>query len=111
MRTAPRLSDLLLAAILVVLMYPNSLAAQSKSNNKPAFDISRMANSKGMFETFYVTETRPLRQKLDAGIVKEDTWVLVTKTAAGNLALLTDQMSFHHIAQGQAEGKEWMVTF
>lgn len=40
-----------------------------------------------------------------------DTWLLVTETAAGKLALLTDQMAYHHLAQGRDSGKEWMATF
>jgi hypothetical protein len=97
-------------AAITVLMCPASLPAQSKSG-KPKFDTTRMANSEGQFQTFHVTGTQPLRQVLNAGTLKEDTRVLVTQTAAGKLALLTDQMSFHHIAQGQAGGKGWMVTF
>ena len=97
-------------AILLPLMYPAALTAQSKSG-QPKFDIKRMADSEGQFQTFHVTETQALRQALDAGILKEDTRVLVTQTAAGKLALLADQMSYHHIAQGRAGGKDWMVTF
>jgi hypothetical protein len=32
-------------------------------------------------------------------------------TAAGELALITGQMTYHHIAQGQAHNKDWMATF
>ena len=99
-----------LAAILFVLMCPEALNAQTKSG-RAKFDIARMADSEGQFQTFHVTETQPLRKALDAGILKEDTSVLVTQTVGGKLALLTDQMSFHHIAQGKAAGKDWMVTF
>jgi hypothetical protein len=37
--------------------------------------------------------------------------VLVLETAAGQLALLQDQMAFHHIAEGRAGDKDWMATF
>lgn len=110
MRRTNCVQIVLLAAIVLLLMCPAALTAQSKSG-KQKFDIKRMADSEGQFQTFHVTETRPLRQALDAGIVKEDTRVLVTLTAGGKFALLTDQMAFHHIAQGRAGGKEWMVTF
>jgi hypothetical protein len=50
-------------------------------------------------------------QALDQGSVKEDMRLLVTETAAGKLALLTDQMAHHHIAEGNAGGKDWMVSF
>lgn len=104
----------ILVAISVVfgLLHSGVPAAQSHDGNKKAkFDITRMADSEGLFETFNVTVTQPLRQALAAGTVREDTRVLVTETAAGRLALLTDQMAYHHIAQGQAAGKDWMATF
>lgn len=79
---------------------------------RPGFDISRFSNGgNGWFETFYVDQSEPLQAVLDQGRVAGDTRVLVFDTAAGKLALLTDQMSFHHIAEGRAGGKDWMATF
>jgi hypothetical protein len=79
---------------------------------KPGFDITRFTNSgNGWFQTFYVTKTEALRDVLRAGRVAEDTRVLVTETKSGRLALLMDQMAYHHIAQGTAAGKDWMATF
>jgi hypothetical protein len=77
------------------------------------FDIDRYlpTGDRFQFETFYVDETQSLQSALDAGIVADDTDLLVTETAAGPLALLTGQMAFHHIAQGTAAGKDWMATF
>ena len=74
-----------------------------KGPAKPGFDITRFANvANGTFVTFYVTSTEPLRDVLKAGRVAEDTRLLVTDTATGRLALLMDQMAFHHSAQGRA---------
>jgi hypothetical protein len=79
---------------------------------KPGFDIKRFSNAgNGWFETFYVKETQPLQKALDEGKVATDTWVLVTETAGGRLALLSDQMAYHHLAQGRAGGKDWLATF
>ena len=79
---------------------------------KPGFDIARFSTAgNDWFETFHVKETTSLDQALKVGQVAADTRVLVLETAAGKLALLTDQMSFHHIAQGRAGGKDWMATF
>jgi hypothetical protein len=76
------------------------------------FDIERFSNvGNGWFETFYVERTEPLAAVLDDGRVAGDTRVLVLDTATGRLALLTDQMAYHHIAQGRAGGKDWMATF
>ncbi len=65
----------------------------------------------GQFETFYVTDTQPLGDLFKAKAVDPDTQILVTETVAGKLALLTDQMSYHHIAQRNANGQDWMATF
>lgn len=79
---------------------------------KPGFDITRFSNAgNGWFETFHVSQTEPLRDALKAGKVAEDTRLLVTEIATGRLALITDQMAYHHLAQGRAGGKDWLVTF
>ncbi|MBI4473140.1 MAG: hypothetical protein HY646_10755 [Acidobacteria bacterium] len=114
MRTNVRFVNRLLTAVAFLgFLYPAVLAAQSSaSGKKPTFDIRRFSPTPpGTFETFYVTETKSLRQALDAGTVTENMPVLVTETATGKLAFLTDQMVYHHIAQGSAGGKDWMVTF
>ena len=83
-----------------------------KGPAKPGFDIARFAPTPvGTFETFYVTETYPLKKVLDEGKVAPDTRLLVITTAAGRLALITDQMTYHHIAQGRARNKDWMAAF
>jgi hypothetical protein len=83
-----------------------------KGPAKAGFDISRFTSAgNGWFETFYVKDAQPLSDILKAGRVAEDTRLLVTNTAAGRLALLTDQMAYHHIAVGSAGGKDWLVTF
>ena len=79
---------------------------------KPGFDINRFSNSgNGWFETFHVDRTRPLEDVLAAGEVAGETRLLVLETEAAPLALLIDQMGYHHIAQGQVDGKDWMATF
>jgi hypothetical protein len=79
---------------------------------KAGFDITRFANvANGTFVTFFVTGTEPLRDVRKAGRVVDETRLLVTETAAGPLALLMDQMAFHHSAQGRAGDKDWLATF
>ena len=78
----------------------------------PGFDIERFSGAgNGVFETFYVEETEPLRQALEDGRLDASTRMLVLETAGGNLALVTDQMAFHHLAQGTSEGRHWLATF
>jgi hypothetical protein len=83
-----------------------------KGTAKAGFDIARLnTENYGSFEPFYVTETHPLNTALEEGKVAADTRLLVTETAAGKLALITDQMAYHHLAQGREDGKDWMATF
>jgi hypothetical protein len=91
--------------LLIACVFTQTAGAES-------FDINRFSNAgEGWFETFHVKETHALAESLGAGMVAADTQVLVTETAAGRLAMLTDQMAFHHLAQGTAGGKDWMATF
>ena len=109
----------ILTVAVVGVIYAAAAFAQSnvmpdlpKGPAKPGFDITRFnPTPKGTFETFYVKETSPLQKVSEEGKVGGDTRVLVTTTAAGRLALLTDQMTYHHLAQGRARNKDWMATF
>jgi hypothetical protein len=79
---------------------------------RPGFDVTRFDHSlSGMLEPFVVTSTRLVREALRAGDIASDTDVLITSTALGPLALLTEQMAYHHIAQGTANGQDWLVSF
>jgi hypothetical protein len=76
------------------------------------FDIRRLnSENYGAFVPFYVTDSELLSAALTDGRVAADTPVLVIRTAGGRLALLTDQMAYHHLAQGRAGGKDWLATF
>ena len=97
------------AGMLLALMISS---VNGYSQTAETFDINRYSTlGAGTFITYYVEEFQQLQAALDAGAVTKDTVLLVTKTAAGNLALIRDQMAFHHIAQGTANGLEWMATF
>lgn len=74
------------------------------------FDISRLAMH-GTFEAFQVTRTQPVRDALSEQLIAVDTDVLVTTTPDGPLALLTEQMAYHHVAQGRSRGRDWLVSF
>ena len=63
------------------------------------------------FDPFPVTKMEPLKDALEEGKVREETAVLLLDRGDTRLALLTEQMSFHHIAQGELEGEPWMVAF
>jgi hypothetical protein len=105
-------------ASIVVAQAPSSKQVISgslqipKGPAKAGFDVTRLnSENYGAFEPFYVTETQPLGKALEDGKVAAETRLLVTETAAGKLALLMDQMAYHHLAQGRDGGKDWMATF
>jgi len=56
-------------------------------------------------------EWTPLSDVRRARDVADDTPVLVFEVAGQTLALVTAQMSYHHVAQGEMAGEPWMVTF
>ena len=99
-------------AIGVFLLPPMLGCATEEPVDAPDFDISRWRDlGIGTFEPHRVTDAHRLHDVLEAGTVQEDTAVLVTQTAGGALAFVTDQMSFHHLAQGETEGEPWLVSF
>ncbi len=101
------MNRLVFGLVAVGLSGGGSIVAQ-----EPEFDITRARVGAGSrFEPFQVHETRSLREAFGAGVVESDTRLLVMAHAAGRLALLTDQMAYHHVAQGDLAGEPWMVSF
>src|SRR5688572_1038037 len=95
-----------------VTAQPPGRGASQNGRATPGFDRSRFVPLEdGVFEPFHVTETQSLRSALDAGLVSADTSVLVTHTGRSRLALLMEQMAFHHVAQGRTDGQHWLVSF
>lgn len=56
-------------------------------------------------------EWTPLRSVRRAGDLSDDTPVLVFEAGGETLVLVSSQMSYHHVAQGEMAGEPWMVTF
>lgn len=56
-------------------------------------------------------EWKPLRTALRAREVADDTPVLLFEAGGSTLTLVSSQMSYHHVAQGEMAGEPWMVTF
>jgi hypothetical protein len=76
------------------------------------FDLGRAAiNDSTVFAPFRVTATVRLRDALNGGTLDQDTPILVFDTRAGPIALVTAQMAYHHVAQGDEAGEPWMVSF
>ena len=52
-----------------------------------------------------------LRGARRAGDVSDETPVLTFDVAGKTLVLVSGQMAYHHVAQGEMDGEPWMVTF
>ncbi len=103
----PRLCVALTAGLLGVVA-AGSAVAQSAAR----FDssVARLSD-RTRFVPLQVTETRSLHEALDDGLLSKDTPLLVIERGSLHLALLTRQMTYHHIAQGELAGEPWMVSF
>ena len=76
------------------------------------FDESRaFLNDEPMFDAFYPETYEPLSAARRDGRVRDDTGLLVLTRGEATLALVTTQMAYHHIAQGEMAGEPWMVSF
>lgn len=76
------------------------------------FDIDRAFLGDGtMFVPFVVTETRLLADALEDGTLSDGTALLVFDHEMGKLAFVTQQLAYHHVAQGEMAGEPWMVSF
>jgi hypothetical protein len=94
------------------------LCSAAAANMADSFDINRYSTAgEGRFKTFHIDQIRSLASALEAGVLSQETELLIAETPAGRLALIKDQMAFHHIAQGSAidpvteQPKDWIATF
>ena len=112
--TAARIAQAAAFGVFLNVMVPATGLSQQTdtvSRSVPGFDIDRARLNGGRFQPFQVGVTQPLREVLANGLVEDDTPILVLERKPGRLALVTSQMSYHHIAQGEMEGEPWMVSF
>jgi len=56
-------------------------------------------------------EWQTLRGARRARDVSDDTPILVFEAGGRTLSLVSSQMAYHHVAQGEMAGEPWMVTF
>lgn len=104
--SAPRRG--LAAALLLAALPLASATAQTAED----FDESRaFLGESPMFDAFYPDEYQELSTLRREGRVNDDTALLVLRRNGMTLTLLTNQMSYHHIAQGELAGEPWMVSF
>ena len=105
---APRLSAVAAAAGLALF----ALSATPLAAQVADFDPDRAWIAEtGRFDPFLVETMMPLKDALDDKQLENSTWLLVVEHPAGRVALVTDQLSYHHVAQGSIRGEPWMVSF
>ncbi len=56
-------------------------------------------------------EWQSLRGARRAGDISDKTTVVTFDVGGQTLVLVSSQMAYHHVAQGEMEGEPWMVTF
>ncbi len=106
--------------ILAAALFPGVGQAQrfravDPDRNMPVregFDIDRaLFWSAPNFVPLRDPDWRSLSDALRAGVVSDDTPVLVFEAGGATLVLVSSQMTYHHVAQGDMNGEPWMVTF
>jgi len=75
------------------------------------FDINRaLILNQNIFAPFLVQHTTPLQTEFHRGRVSSTTALFVLDQPSRQMALLTEQMNYHHVAQGEIDGNPWMAT-
>ena len=88
------------------------VAADPNMPTKDGFDTGRAIFwSAPNFVPLRDPDWRSLSDARRAREVSDDTPVLVFEAGGSTLVLVTSQMSYHHVAQGDRNGEPWMVTF
>ena len=112
--TKSRLATSLLAVPMVAVTAVLTLSAQELvTAGSEEFDANRaILFDSTVYVPFQVTdESRPLRDALSGGTLQDHAVLLIIEHSQGRLALVRDQMSYHHAAQGEIMGEPWMVSF
>lgn len=91
---------------------PDEMAVDPDLPRKEGFDAERaFLGSEPIFTPLRHPEFEPLREALRRGDLNERTTMLAFEAGGRTLALVSSQMSYHHVAQGEMAGEPWMVTF
>ena len=109
-----------LAIAVLIASFGTPLAAQLSDRlevdpNMPVkdgFDTDRAIFwSQPNFTPLRDPEWQSLRGARRAGDISDETTVLTFDMRGKTLVLVSSQMAYHHVAQGDMEGEPWMVTF
>ncbi len=79
---------------------------------KDGFDTERVILwSHPNFEPLRDPEMKSLDEVRRSGEVEDNTTMVVFESAGRTISLISSQMAYHHVAQGEMAGEPWMVTF
>ncbi len=114
-----RIGSLMAVAVLIAsfaaplaAQFDQRLQADPDTPRKDGFDTDRAIFwAQPNFIPLRDPEWKSLRAARRAGDVTDETTVVSFEIAGKTLALVSSQMSYHHVAQGEMEGEPWMVTF
>ena len=114
----PCVSAITLAALFAALAAPLSaqftdrLEADPNMPVRDGFDTDRAIFwARPNFTPLRDPEWQSLRRARRAGDVTDQTTVVTFAVRGKTLTLVSSQMAYHHVAQGEMEGEPWMVTF
>ena len=109
---------ILIAVLIASLSAPLSaqfsdrLEADPNMPVKDGFDTDRAIFwARPNFTPLRNPEWQSLRAVRRAGDLTDETVVVTFDVQGKTLVLVSSQMSYHHVAQGEMEGEPWMVTF
>ena len=91
---------------------PAMLPADPDMPVKDGFDTGRAIFwEHPNFQPLRDPEWISLRDAIRRGDVSEDTPVVTFEAGGVTHTLVSSQMTYHHVAQGETAGEPWMVTF
>ena len=91
---------------------PATVEPDPNMPTKEGFDTDRAIFWKSPnFVPLRNPEWRSLADVRRTGEIADDTPVLVFEAGGSTLVLVSSQIAYHHIAQGDINGEPWMVTF
>lgn len=108
-------ASILAIAILAPTVHAQRFTEIEADPNQPVkegFDTDRaMFFAEPNFTPLRDPEFQSLRSLMLQGDLEDDTPVVVFEAGGQTLVFVTEQMAYHHVAQGTTRGEPWMVTF
>ncbi len=83
-----------------------------KKGDHMNFDVSKAKlSNKAEFKPFQVDSFIENKTLIEKGLIKQDEGILVFEYNKKHYGLLTKQMTYHHVANGDIDGEPFMISF